>query len=111
MTEQIFREASQGVRALLRTPILATVIVLSLAIGIGVNTVVFSWMQALVFRPVPGVADAAAFYAIEPRYETGTSPGLSWREYLDVKSQLRSLPDLFAFRMVPLNVGEASRTE
>jgi predicted permease len=111
MIEQIVREAGQGVRALVRAPILATVVILSLAVGIGVNTVVFSWMQALVFRPLPGVADASAFYAVEPRSEIGTSPGVSWREYLDLQPRLKSLPDLYAFRMAPLNVGEAVRTE
>ena len=111
MMEQIFREAGQGVRALRRAPVVAAVVVLSLAVGIGVNTVVFSWMQLLVFRPLPGVADAAGFYAVEPRTETGTSPGVSWREYLDLQPRLPSLPDLYAFRMVPFNVGEASRTE
>lgn len=111
MIEQILREAAQGARALLRAPVLAVVVVLSLTVGIGVNTVVFSWMQALVLRPLPGVADAASFYAVSPRSETGTSPGMSWREYLDLQPRLPSLPDLFAFRMVPLNVGEASRTE
>jgi predicted permease len=111
MMEQILREAAQGVRALLRSPILAIVVVLSLAVGIGVNTVVFSWMQLLVFRPLPGVADAASFYAVEPRGETGTSPGVSWREYEDLQPRLPSLPDLYAFRMVPFNVGEANRTE
>jgi predicted permease len=111
MIEQVVRELAQGVRALLRTPILAVVVILSLAVGIGVNTVVFSWLQALVLRPIPGVADASAYYVIEPRSETGTSAGSSWPEYLDLKAQLRALPDLFAHRMVPLNVGEASRTE
>jgi predicted permease len=111
MIEQILRETVQGVRALARTPVLATVVVLSLAVGIGVNTVVFSWLQALVLRPIPGVADASAYHVIEPRGERGTSMGTSWPEYLDLKEQLRTMADPFAFRMVPLNVGEASRTE
>jgi predicted permease len=111
MIEQLSREFTQGVRALSRAPILATVVILSLAVGIGVNTVVFSWLQALVFRPLPGVPDASAFQVVEPRGESGTAPGSSWREYLDLKDRLQTLPDLFAFRMVPLNVGETSRTE
>jgi ABC-type antimicrobial peptide transport system permease subunit len=41
-------------------PVLATVVVVSLGVGIGVNTAVFSWLQAIVLRPMPGVADARA---------------------------------------------------
>ncbi|HMF95902.1 MAG TPA: hypothetical protein VKE96_16485 [Vicinamibacterales bacterium] len=41
-------------RALVRMPIVSAVVVLSLAVGIGVNTAVFSWVQAVVLRPLPG---------------------------------------------------------
>ena len=62
-------------------PVLATVVVLSLGVGIGVNVVIFSWIQAVVFQPIPGVADAASFHLVEPRTETGMNPGTSWLEY------------------------------
>lgn len=100
-----------ALRALARTPVLAAVIVLSLGVGIGVNTVVFSWIQALVFRPIPGVADASPFHLIEARTEAGLRPGSSWLEYRDLRERISALDDLMAFRMVPLNVGESSRNE
>jgi predicted permease len=100
-----------AVRALARTPILAAVVILSLGVGIGVNTVVFSWIQALVFRPLPGVADASPFHLIETRTEAGLRPGSSWLEYQDLRERVTALDDLMAFRMVPLNAGEASRNE
>ena len=92
-------------------PVLATVVVLSLAVGIGVNTAVFSWIQAIVFRPIPEVRNASSIYLVEPRTETGIRPGASWLEYHDLQEHVRALPDLSAFRMVPLNIGEASRSE
>ena len=104
-------DALHALRALARTPIMAAVVVLSLGVGIGVNTVVFSWIQALVLRPLPGVPDASRFHLIETETESAGRPGSSWPEYLDLKAQLRSFDDLMAFRMVPLNVGEAARTE
>jgi predicted permease len=100
-----------ALRSLARTPVLAAVIVLSLGVGIGVNTVVFSWIQALMFRPLPGVSDASLFHLVETRNDVGLRPGSSWLEYRDLQEQVPSLSDLMAFRMVPLNVGEASRTE
>jgi putative ABC transport system permease protein len=109
--EQLTRELRHAFRSLRRAPILSTVIVFSLGIGIGVNTVVFSWIQALMFHPLPGVADGASFHAIEPQSESGTRPGTSWLEYQDLRQRLGAMTDLIAFRMVPLNVGEAVRTE
>lgn len=111
MIEQLASDLRHAWRALRAAPGLSAVVVLSLGIGIGANTVVFSWIQALVFRPLPGVADASRFHLVEARSESGARPGSSWLEYRDLQEQVRAMPDLFAFRMVPFNVGEASRTE
>lgn len=92
-------------------PMLAAVIVGSLAVGIGVNTAVFSWVQALVLQPLPGVASASDLHQIEARTETGARPGSSWPEFEDLREALRPVADLVAFRMVPFNVGEATRNE
>src|SRR5258708_25139892 len=102
------RHAWRAIRAM---PVVSIVVVGSLGVGIGVNTAVFSWMQAVVFRPLPGVAGASTFRQIEPRADTGSYPGVSWREYLDLRERMRSMPDLIAFRMVPFNVGERGRVQ
>ena len=98
-------------RTIARMPGVAAVVVLSLGIGIGVNTAVFSWIQALVLKPIPGVAGSGSFYNIEARADTGTYPGMSWAEYRDLAPRLQSIEELIAFRMAPLNVGESARTE
>jgi predicted permease len=92
-------------------PLLSIVIVVSLGAGIGVNTVVFSWIQAVVLQPLPGVARSGSFHLIEPRSETGSSPGSSWLELLDLQASLHSFRDVIASRMVALYVGEPGRVE
>jgi len=98
-------------RMMKRSPIVAGVVIGSLGIGIGVNTAVFSWVQAVVLRPLPGVADAASFQLIESRTENGAHPGSSWLEYRDLRTRLPSLPNLLAFRMAPFTVGAADHAE
>lgn len=98
-------------RTIGRMPGLAAVVVLSLGVGIGLNTAVFSWIQAIVLAPLPGVARSSSFYHVEAKADTGTYPGLSWLEYRDLKPRLQSIDDLIAFRMAPLNIGEPGRTE
>jgi hypothetical protein len=68
----MLNDIRHAVRTIRKMPLLATVVVLSLGAGIGVNATVFSWVQAIVLKPLPGVADASQFYAIEPRAETGS---------------------------------------
>jgi predicted permease len=96
---------------IVRMPVLAIVVVISLGVGIGVNVVIFSWIQAVVFQPIPGVAEAASFNLVEPRTETGTNPGTSWLEYRDLRERLRTFQDLLAFRMTSLYVGESGQVE
>lgn len=98
-------------RAIRSMPVVAFVVVASLGVGIGVNTAVFSWVQAVVLRPLPGVPDSAALTLVEPLAETGSYPGASWREYNDLRGRLRTFSDLVAFRIVPFSVGESGRVE
>src|SRR6185369_3388401 len=104
-------DVRQAWRMIGRMPGLAAVVVISLGVGIGVNTAVFSWIQAMVLQPIPGVTDNAGVQLVEPHAEARSFPGASWQEYRDLHDRLRTLPDLFAYRMVPFNVGEAGRSE
>ncbi len=109
--DHLVRDARHALRTISRMPLLASVVVVSLGIGIGVNVVVFSWLQAVVLQPLPGVAHARQLVFVEPRSEAGTHPGVSWQEYEDLRDRLRTFDSLIAFRMVPFNVGEPSRNE
>lgn len=104
-------DVRHSLRLIRQAPLLAAVVIASLGVGIGVNTTVFSWVQAIVLSPLPGVADAGRFHLIEPRAETGSYPGVSWLEYGDLRRRLQAVEEPLAFRMVPLNVGEAAQTE
>ena len=109
--ESAGRDVRHACRMVARMPVLAMVVILSLGVGIGVNLVIFSWIQAVVFQPIPGVADAASFHLVEPRTETGMNPGTSWLEYRDLRERLHTFRDLLAFRMTPLYVGEPGQVE
>ena len=111
MIGQIVRDLRYASRMILRMPALAAVVIGSLGVGIGANTVVFSWIQAVVFKPIPGVRNASDFHLVEPKTETGIYPGASWPEYRDLRERLRALDGLIAFRMIPLYVGERGRVE
>ena len=92
-------------RSLRAMPLLSAVVVASLAIGIGANTVVFSWLQTVRWKPLPGVAAAASLQTIEPRTANGVYVGSSWLDHRDLQARLASFEWLLAFRMVPLSIG------
>src|SRR5260370_1528407 len=53
--ENLLGDLRNAGRTIRRMPGLAAVIVVSLAIGIGVNTTIFSWVQMILLQPLPGV--------------------------------------------------------
>ena len=107
----MFNDVRHAARSIARMPVVAAVVAGSLAIGIGANAVVFSWMQSIVFKPLPAVPDSGALVSIEPRKERDVYVGASWLEYRDLAEGLHTFGQVFAFRMVPLYVGEPGRVE
>jgi predicted permease len=109
-TENIGHDLRHAVRSILRMPVLTVVVTLSLGVGIGVNTTIFSWIEALVLNPLPGVPDGAGFRLLETRTQSGTHPGMSWPEFQELRG-VAEFPDLLAARMAPFNLGAAGRIE
>ncbi|HLF83537.1 MAG TPA: ABC transporter permease, partial [Blastocatellia bacterium] len=86
--EALWYDLSHGIRTLLKSPGFTGVAVLSLAIGIGANSAIFSVTNAVLLRPLP-YKDADKLVILWSR-----SPGLNvpqdWfspGQYLDVKTQ------------------------
>jgi predicted permease len=109
--ENLLGDLRSAGRSIRRMPGLAAVIIFSLAIGIGVNTTIFSWIQLILFQPMPAVSGASNFLLVEPHSETGGYPGASWLEYRALQAQVPALRDIVASEMVPFNVGEKAQTE
>jgi putative ABC transport system permease protein len=73
------------------------VVVLTIAIGIGATTAVYSWAAWALFRPVPGVRDPGRLVSIGFQRETkgGISPaGISYPNFVDLAASLRSFSGL-----------------
>lgn len=100
-----------ALRAACKAPILTLVVVGSLAIGIGANTIIFSWLQALVLEPIPAVQRSASLITVEAKSASGGFPGLAWTEYRELKEQVTAFQSLLATRAVPLYVGEPGQEE
>jgi predicted permease len=95
------RDMRHAVRLLKRDPLFALTAVLSLAIGIGANTTIFTIGHALLFRPPAGVADPDALIDIGTRTPGGGFGNSSYPNYLDVRRRATTLDGAYASGLFP----------
>ena len=100
--ETVWRDLHYALRRLLRSPGFTFTAVLSLALGIGANTVVFSVVNALVLRPLPVEHPERLVFV-----ETSTGITQSFPNYRDLRDRNTTLAGLAGYRIVPMEV-EAS---
>lgn len=95
----------QSWRTMRRSPWFAVTAVLTLAMAIGANSVVFSVMHGLILRPL-NVPHADSLYSLQRTRESVTNH--SYPDYLDLRDRNHSFEDLVAYSIpqVALNTGD-----
>ncbi len=96
-----------ALRQLRKAPGFALTAVLTLALAIGANAVVFSVLNALVLRPL-NVSHPENLFMLERPFPSGTSPSQSYPDYLDLRDRNRSFESLVSYSIqggVGLNTG------
>ncbi len=95
-------ELRVALRGLRRRPAFAVVVVLTIAIGAGATTAVYSWADWALFRPVPGVRDPQQVVSIgfqtKPDERGAYSPtGISYPNYRDLKQTVHAFEGLAGY--------------
>jgi putative ABC transport system permease protein len=91
--DSIIKDIRYGFRSLLKRPAFTTVAVLTIGLGIGVNTAIFSVINAVLLRPLP-YDDPARLITFRSNQ---SAPDLT-----DVESQTKTLSRLGGMVMQPL---------
>jgi macrolide transport system ATP-binding/permease protein len=73
-----------SIRSLVKSPGLTLAAVLSLGLGIGANTTIFSWVQAVLLRPIPGASDPGSLVIAAMENREGQSRSWSYPNYKDL---------------------------
>jgi putative ABC transport system permease protein len=108
--EDLLRDMRQGLRALRRAPGFAAVVILTLALGIGANTAIFSIINGVLLRPLPYPRPAKLMYLGTQLPALGFSQfPASVAEYLEFQQFNRSFADVGAFRTGEANLVAGDR--
>jgi predicted permease len=89
-------DVKYAIRQLKKSPGFAVTAVLTLALGIGANAVVFSVLNALVLRPL-NVPHPQNLYMVQRLVGAINGPSQSYLDYKDLRDRNRSFDSLFSY--------------
>jgi predicted permease len=99
----LHQDARYGARVLRRNPIFAVTAALSLAVGIGATTTIFTVANALLLRAAPGVTGPDRLVDIVPAMKGHF--GLvfnSYADFLDLRQRAATLDGVYAYQLEPI---------
>ena len=94
----LLQDLKYGLRMLAKNPGFTAIVVLTLALGIGANSTIFSWISSTLLDPIPGVADTSDLVSVMrgERSEHPTPP-FSYPDYVDLRARSQSLSGVLAY--------------
>ncbi len=108
--ETLSHDLRFGFRRLIKTPGFAVIAVLSLALGIGANTAIFSLVNLILFRPLP-VASPKEVVSVSAVGKDGEFDALSYPNYLDFRDRNEVLSGLLAYRFTYMSLSRNGNNE
>src|SRR3954469_7678666 len=98
-----WKDVRYGVRMLMRRPGFTLVAVLTLALGIGANTAIFSVVNAVLIRPIP-YPNGERMVTIWGVQGTQGQNGVVYADFLDWRAQNRTFSDMGVYRGQSVNL-------
>src|SRR5882724_11555830 len=84
--DELVKDLRYAVRMVVNSPGFAVVAILTLALGIGANTAIFSFIDAVLLKPLP-YADADKILLVFEKPPGGDRNGISTLNFLDWKNK------------------------
>lgn len=100
MLADFWRDASVAIRMLRRAPLFAATAIITVGLGVGVNTLVFSVVEGLVLRPLP-IEQPERVWFVQRR---GPFVSHSFPLYRELRDRNRTFAGLAGYRITMMNV-------
>ena len=100
-----------AVRSFAKRPGFTAVAVLSLGLGIGVTTTIFTWLKAVYFNPLPGVQDARHLVSINAAYKDRNGFSNSYQDFLYIRDHASLFDGIFAHEMLDASLSDGKSAE
>jgi predicted permease len=108
--EALFHDIRHGVRTLRRSPGFASVALLTLALGVGATTAIFSVVYGVLLRPLPYKNPSRLIVLNETTPKVGTV-SVSYPDFLDWRAQNRAFSEMAAVGAVDFSLAGIAQPE
>jgi predicted permease len=108
--DEMIQDLRYGLRMLFKQPGFTAVAVLSLALGLGANTAIFSLINTVLLRPLP-IAQPGQFVALNNTAANRMFPTFSYPNYQDLRARNEVFASLIAYRILTLNLSHDGLNE
>src|SRR5580700_1965542 len=108
----MFQDLRFALRMIRRAPGFALLAILCLTLGIGANTAVFSWIEGILLRPFPAVANQDRLLVLgETARGASEASAVSWPDFLDYQKSCGLFENFIADRLVATTLSIGDRAE
>lgn len=107
----LLQDVRYGVRMLRKNPGFTVIAAVTLILGIGANTAVFSLVNALLFHPYPFPHLDQLVLVREQQGNQPDETRMAAADFLDLRQQSRAFQSLAAYRSIGLNLADNGRVE
>ena len=105
--ESLLRDFQHGIRLARRSPGFASVAILTIAVGIGATSAIFTVVNAVALKPLPYPRSERLVYITSQIQRGGLDKfSIAVPEYLELRERARSYTDIAAYRAGAVNVSE-----
>ena len=105
--EDLWADVRFALRVMRKNPEFTLIAVLSFGVGMGVNSTLFSFADAVLLRPL-AVAKPADVVTILGQSPTDSARGISYRDYVDFRDRAKTLDGVVAYRLDDLGFAESA---
>src|SRR6187397_738783 len=109
--ENLIKDIRYGVRMLMKNPGVTLVAVITLALGIGANTAIFSGVSAFLMKPLSVPHPNGLVRPIEIAEDRGVADEFSYPDYLDYREQSTSFSGLAAEDMLQVAIDAENQND